>query len=185
MRYIKIRFVHAIRGKARPRWNGRYMFTPANTREFEEELQTLIFNSLRENNPTNNPFSIYVIAKHSIPVSWKLDKKRAALSGDLPCIGKNFPDYDNVLKIVSDSLNNVIYEDDRQVVECYFKREFVDDLKDDPHLIIFLVQHDSFPKGIPEFIRNQLNILKRQEDIEEQLDNFVIEQAFPDRIDEL
>ena len=47
-----------------------------------------------------------------IPQSWSKKKQEAALAGEIVPTSK--PDYDNVLKLVSDALNKLAYEDDKQ-----------------------------------------------------------------------
>lgn len=38
-----------------------------------------------------------------------------------------FPDYDNTLKTLGDSMNHIVYDDDRQIAVVEFERRYTDD----------------------------------------------------------
>ena len=66
---------------------------------------------------------VVIEAVFTIPKSWTRAKKAEAMAGKLPP-GK--PDIDNILKVVLDGLNDVAYEDDKQVVLTQCKKVYAD-----------------------------------------------------------
>jgi Holliday junction resolvase RusA-like endonuclease len=57
-----------------------------------------------------------------VPPSWVKSKQEKALTGELASITK--PDLDNQLKLVLDSLNGVVYVDDRQIVQIIARKSY-------------------------------------------------------------
>ena len=111
-------------GKGRPRFTrmGR-VYTPEKTRKFEHKLAAIASNymMLHQLEPTTEPCIMIIQAQFEIPKSWTKKKKLAAAMGD---INPGKPDIDNIAKIVLDSFNGVVFEDDAQVVDlsvnkCY------------------------------------------------------------------
>ena len=104
-------------GKERPRyWNG-HMYTPKKTaeyerlvkREFEEQVNCGAF-------PTGTPLSVTVDAFYKIPKgATKKQKERMMANLDRPT---KKPDFDNIGKIICDSLNGLAYSDDCQIVDA-------------------------------------------------------------------
>ena len=55
-----------------------------------------------------------------IPKSASKKKRAAMLAGEIRPTKK--PDMDNVVKIIADSLNNLAYYDDTQIVDCQCRK---------------------------------------------------------------
>ena len=69
---------------------------------------------------TEKPCKVLIKAQFEIPKSWTKARKAAA-AADIIYPGK--PDIDNIAKIVLDSFNGVVFEDDAQVYDLkVFKR---------------------------------------------------------------
>ena len=68
------------------------------------------------------PVEVKITAYFPIPKSWSLKRKQEACAGLIQVIVK--PDCDNILKIVCDSMNNVAWEDDRQVVLAQVEKKY-------------------------------------------------------------
>ena len=102
-----------IKGKARPRvYNGRAI-TPKDTVTYENWIKTSYINQCGKyfEGPIRGRIEIY----YQIPKS--CTKKRLQDirdERDYPC---KKPDCDNVAKIVLDSLNEIAYHDDSQIIE--------------------------------------------------------------------
>ena len=56
------------------------------------------------------------------PQSWSQKKRAQALRGEILPTTK--PDLDNVLKAVADACNNVVFVDDKQIVEVYVAKRY-------------------------------------------------------------
>jgi Holliday junction resolvase RusA-like endonuclease len=103
-------------GKGRPRATARggfaRMYTPAATSSYEAKVATFALQVKPEGWPMDCAYNVTIEASFTIPNSWS-QKKRAALIGSQCC---KKPDWDNIGKIVSDSLNGVLWKDDAQVI---------------------------------------------------------------------
>ena len=81
----------------------------------------------------NEPLSIIICAYFEIPKSTS-KAKRAAMENFaiLPTVK---PDADNILKVVCDALNGVLYHDDKQIVSAIVQKYYT---KLEPKLVITL-----------------------------------------------
>lgn len=104
-------------GKGRPRFTrtGR-VYTPEKTRRYEHRLAATASNYMvmRDLDPTTKQCKMVIKAQFQIPKSWTKAKKAAAEAYEIQP-GK--PDIDNIAKIVLDSFNGVVFEDDAQVYD--------------------------------------------------------------------
>lgn len=109
-------------GKGRPRISTRGGFarayTPQKTRDYEEYIGTLAM--LTAGMPTKDTVTVQIDFFYPIPASWS-KKKRDAAEGE-PCQVK--PDLDNAGKLILDALNEIVYEDDKQVVCLSLKKQY-------------------------------------------------------------
>ena len=106
-----------IRGKGRPRFvraTGR-TYTPEATRSYEAVLKFAAVEAMAGRAPIEGPVRLLMVATFDVPTSWSKKKRIAALAGDIKPTKK--PDADNVIKL-TDALNQVVWRDDAQVVEC-------------------------------------------------------------------
>ncbi|MDO4651119.1 MAG: RusA family crossover junction endodeoxyribonuclease, partial [Eubacteriales bacterium] len=70
--------------------------------------------------PDDAMLDMRIKAFYSIPKSASKKKKAMMLEGILRPTKK--PDQDNVIKLVADSLNQVAYRDDTQIVDCQCRK---------------------------------------------------------------
>ena len=70
----------------------------------------------------NGPLSIIIDAYFTIPESWSNLKKQKAVCGLIRPSKR--PDIDNLGKLVFDSLNKIVYNDDSQIVDCRIRKYF-------------------------------------------------------------
>jgi Holliday junction resolvase RusA-like endonuclease len=61
-----------------------------------------------------------ILAYYAIPESASKKKKKAMEAGEIRPTKK--PDADNILKVVADSLNNIAYRDDAQIVDTQIRK---------------------------------------------------------------
>lgn len=127
-----VRFIIAgdPKGKGRPRVVNRNGFsrayTPKDTAMYENlvrveyELQTD-----RYRFDDDVALEMKIDAYYSIPKSTSKKKRELMKNGVIR--PKKKPDMDNVVKIIADSLNNVSYKDDTQIVDCRCRKFYSDD----------------------------------------------------------
>lgn len=70
--------------------------------------------------PDGTMLDMRIMAYYSIPKSTSKKKKASMLANEIRPTKK--PDMDNVVKIIADSLNQVAYRDDTQIVDCQCRK---------------------------------------------------------------
>lgn len=112
-----------VQGKARPRFSSRSgtVYTPGKTKSYERQIAEAY--EVQEGLCREGRVMVVIEAVFPIPKSWTRAKKAEAMAGKIPP-GK--PDIDNILKVVLDGLNDVAYEDDKQVVLTQCKKVYAD-----------------------------------------------------------
>ena len=111
------------KGKGRPRFNTRtgHAITPKDTVNYETLVHMEYMSQCSESRfPDDAMLDMRILAYYSIPKSASRKKKAAMLAGDIRPTKK--PDMDNVVKIIADSLNQVAYRDDTQIVDCQCRK---------------------------------------------------------------
>ena len=115
------------KGKGRPRFNTKtgHAITPKDTVSYENlvklEWQTAYGT---ENFPKEAMLDMRILAYYGIPKSKSKKIKEQMAKGLLRPTKK--PDMDNVVKIIADSLNQVAYRDDTQIVDCQCRKFYSD-----------------------------------------------------------
>ena len=126
---MKVRFTipgepHA---KARPRFNSKTgnTYTPDDTVEYER-LVVLAYRGKFGNLkfPDKTPLDLRVRAYFSVPASDSKKKRIQKTQGAIRPTKK--PDWDNIGKIIADSLNGVAYHDDTQIVDAQVRKFYSD-----------------------------------------------------------
>lgn len=111
------------KGKGRPRFcrNTGHAITPKDTVNYETLVKTeygLKYPDFKF--PDGTMLDMRIKAFYSIPQSASKKKKAAMLAGEIRPTKK--PDMDNVVKIIADSLNQIAYRDDTQIVDCQCRK---------------------------------------------------------------
>lgn len=129
--FVVIELAGAPRGKGRPRARyvqpkGRpgfvHIYTPKETASYEDSLKWQATEAMAGRQPLDGPLAVRLFAMMPIPDSWPKKRRALALDGRLHPTVK--PDNDNIQKIVYDSLNKVVYLDDKQIVRALMVREY-------------------------------------------------------------
>lgn len=122
---MKVRFtvLGEPKGKGRPRFST--MTGSASTPKRTVNYETLVHMEYMSQCPgiqfpDDAMLDMRILAYYSIPKSASRKKKAAMLAGDIRPTKK--PDMDNVVKIIADSLNQVAYRDDTQIVDCQCRK---------------------------------------------------------------
>ncbi len=114
-------------GKQRPKFSkaGRYVktYTPDETVRYEN-LVKLMYQQAAEGKMFSEDaaLDVRIIAYYEIPKSTSRGKRRAMLEHKIRPTKK--PDWDNIGKIICDSLNKVAYHDDAAVVDAQVRKFF-------------------------------------------------------------
>lgn len=115
-----------IRGKGRPRFTrdrfgNVHTYTDPQTKQYEAQVRALY---LKHGGKRFSGYcGVYITACYAVPKSYSKKLKEKCLTGEVMPDKK--PDTDNILKIVMDGLNNVAYEDDKQVVKSWISKKYV------------------------------------------------------------
>lgn len=113
-------------GKERPRFSqwGNYVYTPKKTRDFEDLVAMYACQAMARESAaiSDGPICLAVVVYTKIPASWKGKKRKDAVDGTTWPM--KTPDGDNIFKALADSMNGIVYVDDKQVVQFRFKKVY-------------------------------------------------------------
>ena len=107
------------KGKGRAR-----VSTPAKTRRYEQVVAEAAKLAVMKQNwqKSDAPIVLNLCVWLPVPESWPKRKKEMAIAGDLYPMVK--PDFDNIGKIIADALNDIVYNDDRQIVDYHIYKRY-------------------------------------------------------------
>ena len=115
--------------KGRPRASktpaGIRMHTPKTTKTYERKLKATAIVAMNASKPFLRPIALSVGIVVPIPASWPKKRQTLARIGVI-CATKK-PDADNVLKVIKDAMNGVVYGDDAQVVVINLSKAYGDE----------------------------------------------------------
>lgn len=111
-----------IQAKQRPRFNGKFAYTPKETVNYENWVKACYIEKYNNEKPFEKALKVNIIATFEPPRSIS-NKKRKELIEEKKGYTKK-KDVDNISKIILDGLNKLAYKDDAQVVELYIKKEY-------------------------------------------------------------
>jgi Holliday junction resolvase RusA-like endonuclease len=111
------------RGKQRPRATrqGR-VYTPAQTKNAEAFIRLLATQAMKGGEPLDGPIEATFMVSVEIPKSFSKQKHKDALEGRLYPTSK--PDLDNIVKLLADALNGIVYKDDKQIVDMFVNKVY-------------------------------------------------------------
>jgi len=134
---IKFTIPGEPKAKARPRMTkAGHTYTPKTTVDYENWIKCCYIESKNKLGfkKSSEPIKAEITCYFPIPKSYSKVKKESALNGEIrPC---KKPDVDNLAKSILDALNNLAYDDDKQVVEL----EIVKFYSDEPRTEVFLTE---------------------------------------------
>ena len=115
-------------GKGRPRFStvcGHvHTRTPDETVLYENLVKTEYRQQVGVKFPDDAMLDVRIFAYYSIPKSVSKKKRQAMLDKRIRPTKK--PDFDNIGKVICDSLNGVAYRDDTQVVDCMVRKFYAE-----------------------------------------------------------
>lgn len=104
-----------VQAKQRPRFNGKFAYTPKETIAYENWVKTCYLEKYKDKELMEKPLRVTIKAYFEIPKSTSKKRKQQMMDNEILPMVK--PDTDNIAKGVLDSLNGIAYKDDKQVVE--------------------------------------------------------------------
>lgn len=112
-------------GKQRPRIahtrSRAFMYEPTKTMNYEIYVKELFIIKYPDFKPIEGPVRMTLMAFVKIPKA-SIKKTEAMESGEIRPTKK--PDASNILKVVEDALNNLAYQDDKQIVEARIGKRY-------------------------------------------------------------
>lgn len=113
-------------GKGRPKFARRGNFvttyTPEKTASYENLVKVAAQTAMKGANPLAVAVSAVIVLRVTPPASWSQKKRTAALAGEIRPTSK--PDIDNVIKGIFDAMNDIVFLDDKQVVDLSVRKEY-------------------------------------------------------------
>jgi Holliday junction resolvase RusA-like endonuclease len=124
-RIIRFELLGEPVAKGRPRFthSGR-TYTPARSRHYENLLRLRASEVMHGSAPMEGAVRIKLDIFLPIPASWSKKRQRMALDGMLRPTTK--PDLDNLLKSIADACNDIVWRDDRQIVDAIIAKSYSD-----------------------------------------------------------
>ncbi|MBS6504214.1 MAG: RusA family crossover junction endodeoxyribonuclease [Clostridium sp.] len=114
-----------IKGKARPRvFNGRAM-TPKDSVNYENWVRLCY--QQQEGKHLEGSIRARIVAYYKVPKSYTKKRVQAIREGLEHPLKK--PDADNIAKIILDSLNDIAFHDDSQIVELVVIKRWTEDIE--------------------------------------------------------
>jgi len=107
---------------ARAGSNGSQRFTAAPQRAYKRAAGLLAKRAMGGRALFMGPVALGLVAVFEPPASWTKKVRAAALAGEVVPTVK--PDWDNLGKIVSDAMNEVVYKDDAQIFEAHIAKRY-------------------------------------------------------------
>ena len=123
-------------GKGRPRFStvcGHVKTrTPDQTVIYENLVKTEYRNQSGVRVPDDAMLDVRVMAYYTIPKSISKKKRQAMLDHKVRPTKK--PDFDNIGKVICDSLNGIAYRDDAQIVDAQVRKFY----SDTPRVVVII-----------------------------------------------
>lgn len=113
-------------GKGRPKFARRGNFvttyTPEKTAIYENLVKVKAEDAMQGRRIIDSAVSVAISIYVTPPASWSLKKQREALAGSVYPTSK--PDVDNVIKGIFDAMNEIVWRDDKQVVDMTVQKRY-------------------------------------------------------------
>ena len=115
-------------GKGRPRFARRGNFvstySPQKTKTYEDEIKMMAKAAMGSSEPLETPVTVAIYIRVGIPASFSKQKRKDAIEGILKPTKK--PDIDNIAKCFLDGMNDIVYLDDKQVVNLHITKVYAE-----------------------------------------------------------
>lgn len=113
------------RGKGRPRLSTRggfaRAFTDPKTRAYEASIAGIARKAMGDRKPFVGALSVSIRIRLEVPASMSKKQRARILAGEEPYLGRI--DVDNAAKAALDSMNSVVFADDKQITRLWVTKE--------------------------------------------------------------
>lgn len=117
---VVIKFEGVPVAKGRPKFAGKFVYTPAKTRAFEAAFRDAAIKAMKGAAPSVG--AVRVTVEAMMPVAKSLTpKRRYERLAEYHAIR---PDLDNITKAATDAMNGVVYNDDCQIAELLARKKW-------------------------------------------------------------
>lgn len=99
-------------------------YTPAQTRSEQSAIRLFAAQAMEGRAPLAGAIDLRVSAFFPVPASWSNRKREAALNDQIRPTGR--PDFDNIAKLICDSLKGITWVDDAQITEAHVWKRYSD-----------------------------------------------------------
>lgn len=143
---VKFTILGEPQGKGRPRFRSAGAFvqtyTPKETVAYENLVKLEYRRQCNDFKfPDGTQLDVRITAFYTIPKSVSKKKRLAMVQHLIRPMKK--PDTDNVVKVILDSLNEIAYKDDVQVVDCQVRKFY----SENPRVVVS-ISEAIVPKGV-------------------------------------
>lgn len=97
-------------------------YTPAKTKAYEATVRELAIEAMQGREPLDTPIVAVIKICIAVPASYSKARRQACL--DTKEMPTKKPDWDNIAKAITDSLNGIVYVDDCQIVSVYVTKRY-------------------------------------------------------------
>lgn len=115
-------------GKGRPKFARRGAFvttyTPEKTANYENLVKLAAAEAMQGRAIIDGAVAVAIALFVTPPASWSQKKQRAALEHVTMPTSK--PDVDNVIKGIFDAMNDIVFRDDKQVVDLSVQKRYAE-----------------------------------------------------------
>lgn len=115
-------------GKGRPKFARRGAFvttyTPEKTASYENLVKVKAEEAMQGRAIIDGAVAVTIALFVTPPASWSKKKQRDAL--DHATMPTSKPDVDNVIKGIFDAMNDIVFRDDKQVVDLSVQKRYAD-----------------------------------------------------------
>jgi len=112
-----------------PRAKGRhrttksgFTYTPKETIQYENLVKVSFYEKYPDHVPSDKAVKVMINAYYKMPKSFSNKQQELVKIGKLKPLKK--PDVDNIAKSILDSLNNIAFIDDKQVVSALITKDY-------------------------------------------------------------
>lgn len=126
---IEFEFLGKPVGQGRPKFSTRGGFVraidPQKSRDYKSYVKAVVaekISQIKGFQPMQGAICLKLIAVLAIPKSKPKKFREAALTGKVHPTVK--PDIDNIYKIVTDAMQGIVYEDDKQIIDAALNKRY-------------------------------------------------------------
>lgn len=117
--------------QGRPRFsrNG-HTYSPQRSAEYRQWVRLNMINHVRKyaQKPLEKAVLLYITFYMGIPTSWGKQKRMEAAQGKIRPTGKRSGDLDNLVKMIQDAGNGILWADDSIITDLVIKKRYTAEL---------------------------------------------------------